>query len=67
MEEQKFRYVRADEFFKGSRKTTIQEDVMQQTRQENNHPTTTSQAYRSAGIDGEAWSYLGNKVMGAES
>ena len=59
------KYMRADDFFRNARPTTISEDVRRQVAEENTI-LTTSQAYRAAGFDGEAWSFLGSKVVGAE-
>ncbi len=57
------RYVRVDELFTDPRPTTIIEDVRKQIERENDRPITTSEAYRRAGFDAEAWSELADRPL----
>ena len=59
-------YTTVKEFMQDAVPTSVFEDVRREIEQEQNRPITTSQAYRNAGIDGEAWSELGHQVFGAE-
>ena len=61
-----FKYLRADDFFRNSRPTTIVKDVKRELREDSDKPLTTSDAYRAAGINVEVWSLLGHQVVGAE-
>jgi hypothetical protein len=56
------KYVRADEFFRGARKTSIAEDVKQDTLQEQNRTVLDMSLLRRQ----EDWSLLANKTFGAE-
>lgn len=63
----RFRYIRAEEFFRNARSTTIGEDVRREVERDyNSGPITISEAYRIVGINGEAWSELGGQVFGEE-
>jgi hypothetical protein len=58
----KHKYIRVDDFFIGSKKTTIAEDVRKQVTEENARDIIDRSALRR----GEDWSYLGHRVVGAE-
>ena len=66
MEDGEFKYMRVEDFFRDAEQCTLMEDVMRDRRKERMRPITTSQAYKAAGINAEAFSQLGNQVFGAE-
>lgn len=62
-----FVYMRVEDFFRNASVTTIARDVRRDIQREdferNNGAVTTSEAYRAAGFNGEAWSELGSQVV----
>lgn len=56
------RYMRAEDFFKSPRKTTIAADVRKQMAQEREKTILDMTLLRQQ----EDWSFLANKVVGAE-